>query len=289
MLAGNNLNLYFHDNSKDTMPLSTYNLKIKIHFSNTNVAFFFFADRIIVASGVDAHPDTPRIASEVIDLNNPDVKCDALQYLSRSFATGGFLPKDKPLICGGISNEDHQQVLQDCIIIGDSTTNLVMSIERAFSASIVLTNGKLWITGGGNNDKVLNTTEYIFADMDPGIPDFGPELPYPMAGHCLAPIGDQNEVLIIGGKIVTDSGEEMISNKIFVAAPINTNEIDEIELQLDTKRMDHSCGVIYNDVAPIVIVAGGITRIGNNTFPYLDSVEIIGPTLDVHKKGKEKT
>ena len=67
--------------------LTTYNLKIKIHFSNTNVAFFF-ADRIIVASGVDAHPDTPRIASEVIDLNNPDVKCDPLQDLSRIFATG---------------------------------------------------------------------------------------------------------------------------------------------------------------------------------------------------------
>ena len=72
----------------------------------------FFADRIIVASGVGADPDTPKIASEVIDLFHPDVKCDPLQDLSRIFATGGLLPKGKPVICGGISNEDHQQVLQ---------------------------------------------------------------------------------------------------------------------------------------------------------------------------------
>ena len=241
-----------------------------------------------MASGVRADPDTPRITSEVIDLIHPDVKCDPLQDSSRSFATGGLLPKDKPVICGGISNEDHIQVLKDCIIIGDSTTNLVMSTERALATSVVLSNGQLWITGGGNADSILNTTEYIFADMDPGIPHFGPELPYPMFGHCLALLGDQNEVLIIGGTIVTDYGEEMISNKIFVASPIDTNEIDEIELQLYTNRLDHSCGVIYNDIAPIVIVAGGITQIGD-TLPYLDSVEIIAPTLEMHQKGKELT
>ena len=260
----------------------------------------FFVERIIVASGVGAHPNAPRIASEVIDLTNPDVKCDPLQDFSRMFATGGLLPKDKPVICGGISNEDHEKVLQNCIIIDDdpttSTSNLVMSTERAFASSVVLSNGKLWITGGGNadNDRGLNTTEYIFSDMDDPnsgrssiLPDFGPELPYPMAGHCLALLNDLNDVLIIGGKIVVDSsGEEMISNKIFVAAPIDTNQIDEIKLQLDTKRMDHSCGVIYNDIAPLVIVAGGITREGDE-FPYLDSVEIIAPTINVHQKGKK--
>ena len=253
-----------------------------------------------MASGVGAHPNAPRIPSEVIDLTNPDVKCDPLQDFSRMFATGGLLPKDKPVICGGISNEDHEKVLQNCIIIDDdpttSTSNLVMSTERAFASSVVLSNGKLWITGGGNaeNDRGLNTTEYIFSDMDDPnsgrssiLSDFGPELPYPMAGHCLALLNDLNDVLIIGGKIVVDSsGEEMISNKIFVASPIDTNQIDEIKLQLDTKRMDHSCGVIYNDIAPLVIVAGGITREGDE-FPYLDSVEIIAPTINVHQKGKK--
>ena len=73
-----------------------------------------------MASGVGAHPNAPRIPSEVIDLTNPDVKCDPLQDFSRMFATGGLLPKDKPVICGGISNEDHEKVLQNCIIRSDS-------------------------------------------------------------------------------------------------------------------------------------------------------------------------
>ena len=71
-----------------------------------------------------------------------------------------------------------------------------------------------------------------------------------------------------------------------MASPIDTNQIDEIKLQLHTKRMDHSCGVIYNTIAPLVIVAGGITREGDE-FPYLDSVEIITPTINVHQKGKK--
>ena len=46
--------------------------------------------------------------------------------------------------------------------------------------------------------------------------------------------------------------------------------------KLDTKRMDHSCGLSYKkDGTKVVVVAGGSQMTGPNTFKTLDSVEIL--------------
>ena len=87
-----------------------------------------------------------------------------------------------------------------------------MKTERAFAASVVLPDGRLWILGGAGRNTVLDTTEYVSYDLNTRRwkVKTGPKLPVPMMGHCAAVISI-DEVLVNGGLTIADT-EDYTSN-----------------------------------------------------------------------------
>ena len=65
--------------------------------------------------------------TEVIDLANPDSKCDPLpDYPIQIFgATGGLLQDSSPLVCGGFDGSDLGRISQCYIVDGNETLQTI--------------------------------------------------------------------------------------------------------------------------------------------------------------------
>ena len=74
-----------------------------------------------------------------------------------------------------------------------------MKSARVYASSVVLPDGRLWITGGLDDDSILETTE-ILEETKEGkwIVYPGPDLPKPLFGHCLEVLRN-GRVLLVGG------------------------------------------------------------------------------------------
>ena len=74
-----------------------------------------------------------------------------------------------------------------------------MISARAYSASVVLPDGRLWVTGGLDSNSILKTTE-ILKETCTGIWKVykGPDLPRPLFSHCVEMLRNGN-VLLSGG------------------------------------------------------------------------------------------
>ena len=115
--------------------------------------------------------------TEVIDLANPDSKCDPLpDYPIQIFgATGGLLQDSSPIVCGGFDGSDLGRISQCYIIDGNETLQTIdLNIYRWNSASVLLDKNTLWITGGYEFESVLYSTEYVKLDQSTAIA--GPNL-----------------------------------------------------------------------------------------------------------------
>ncbi len=135
-------------------------------------------------------------STEVIDLDNPDNKCDNLQPfpIGVQGATGHLVYGNTPVICGGLfSNESSSN---KCYIFGNPTPVLTMHEERWHPASLLLDEGRtIWIVGGRKQEdhdssEILDTFRWT---TEPG-----PSMPDGLAGHSLVQI-DSNKVMLIGG------------------------------------------------------------------------------------------
>ena len=119
------------------------------------LCFVSFLAKVLIATG---DPYESGHNTEVIDLQNPGLNCDALPNThDRSNAVGGLL-EDQALICGGVFNK---QALQDCFVIGQSEKKIEMLEKRAYAASVVIDTNILWIIGGSDDQKRLSTSEFL--------------------------------------------------------------------------------------------------------------------------------
>ena len=115
--------------------------------------------------------------TEVIDLANPDSKCDPLpEYPIQIFgATGGLLQDTSPIVCGGFDGSDLGRISQCYIVDGNETLQTIdLNIYRWNSASVLLDKNTLWITGGYEFESVLHSTEFVKLDQSTAIA--GPDL-----------------------------------------------------------------------------------------------------------------
>ena len=241
----------------------------------------FHLGKLLVAGGI-SNPSLDGIrGSEIIDLSDPNQKCDLMEDIQLSFGVGGLVMHNnikysKPIFCGGISNNDDNLKLdQDCYVVreSDSKYHSTMSQGRSFSSSVVLSHGELWITGGigldsSNATQILKTTEKIYVNQD--FSYLGPELEQPLAGHCMLLLDEVDDVLIVGGKT-----SDYITTGNAYYRNYKNPEVTSVG-SLNFSRMDHSCGLTYKkDGTKVVVVAGGSQMTGPNTFKTLDSVEIL--------------
>ena len=124
---------------------------------------------------------------------------------------------------------------------------------RAFSASVVLPDGRVWILGGAGSSSVLQSTEILeVADKDIGRVRAGPDLPEALMGPC-ASVLSISKVIIIGGysTLIND-----YSPTAFVY------DFDGQMWNSDTgmitgSRIDSSCLSITIGSAHSVLMAGG--------------------------------
>ena len=79
-----------------------------------------------------------------------------------------------------------------------------MTTKRTFSASVPL-NGKLWVTGGDQNE--LPSTEYVSPNGDASTP--GPDLPSARAGHCAVKLSI-GQAMLLGGDYGGNNGKKVI-------------------------------------------------------------------------------
>ena len=176
-------------------------------------------------------------SSEVIDLRNPDNVCASFADAGpRQFPYGALLQKSLPVVCGGYSN-------QDCVVIGrDTSTPLVdLTFPRPESASVLIDDSTLWITGAEWGEG-LGNSEFVTIESDGSAQSIlGPDLPMQVFGHCMAKIDDNTYFLSGGYRLDTDSIATKATFFYDMTSETWTRGPDMIE-----RRAHHSCEVFMN-------------------------------------------
>ena len=187
--------------------------------------------------------------SEVIDLFNPNAKCQLMTDFPKQVtdATGGLIESSVPLICGGYSPlEEGAKYIgnqKQCWYMIDEFAYAIDLIhDRHFSSSVILNNDVLWITGG-NTPLSTNSSEFVRLNRPSEI---GPALPLNLNGHCMTKINDTH-VIITGG--VNNKGQSIIVD-------VTTFEMI-LGPRLSSERSYHACESFYYEGRPFVVVAGG--------------------------------
>ena len=126
-----------------------------------------------------------------------------------------------------------------------------MGASRAFAASVVLPDGRLWVTGGLGDDAILRTTEILEETTNGNWKvSRGPDLPKPLFGHCLEILRNGNVILVGGfdGKDQEDVTEE------FEWTDKDSGKWSTKEWSaLNTKRYDHVC---YSRQGTVEVIGG---------------------------------
>ena len=134
--------------------------------------------------------------SQVFDVSSPKSCFSSLQSYPMEIdgAIGGVL-NGSPLICGGKKSYETQS---SCYMHEKYSNtwkfHANMSSKRKHHSSTLI-HDYLWITGGYDGSKSLDSTEFIFSN---GSVNNGPNMPAARHGHCLVTL-DNGKVMILGG------------------------------------------------------------------------------------------
>ena len=154
--------------------------------------------KVLVSTG---SPTGTSVKTEVIDLVDESTSCDGLEdYPIPVWGASGFLMNDSlPLICGGAN--DDLVPFSDCHIAGSATSDPVVKLltARFDSAAVPINSHQLWVTGGWDGSNFLASTEIVDVLASPPTVVPGPELPVPMAAHCIVQL-NESTVLFMGGR-----------------------------------------------------------------------------------------
>ena len=148
---------------------------------------------------------------EIIDLIDYSVETFILKDpRGNRFDAIGSLVHDQPVIIGGAYDWGREdRATDDGFIIGQPQRSLNILQGRDRSASVVLKENTLLITGGlgrirnAGDVEGLNSMELISAPLAPSLTwplhvDIGPELPFSIHEHSMVKVAD-NAVFLIGG------------------------------------------------------------------------------------------
>ena len=109
--------------------------------------------KMLVATGDNGPWDDSTRKSEVIDLLDPNKKCEQLPefpFMTADGAGGLLVDSEghKALVCAGLFS-------QDCHFIGDDINEVAASlITQRFTVSSIIVDNQLWITGTYNDSYV---------------------------------------------------------------------------------------------------------------------------------------
>ncbi len=222
--------------------------------------------------------------SEVIYLgsrNKETCKRDKSHPTEKLGAIGGLLNKDVPVICGGgsVENEDNvgePSIMDDCNVIGSDpdSKSLKLSKKRQFAASVVLGNNDLFVVGGFGWDAnfqtivTLKDTEYLM--MDQGLDEDGNQIE-PMKTTGLMVIGVAKHCLLKTNEtvLIAIGGTEFLPNSQGVTKSLvaQTQSYDIVSdtwttlpeiAHLPEGRSDATCGAFKSATGEhLAVVAGG--------------------------------
>lgn len=114
-----------------------------------------------------------------------------------------------------------------------------MKSARIYASSVVLPDGRLWITGGLDDKSILETTEILEETKDGKLIIYeGPNLPKPLFGHCLEVLRN-GRVLLSGGFDGFDQSD--ISEEFEWVGKNHGKWSTKAWSSLKFKRYDHSC------------------------------------------------
>ena len=174
-----------------------------------------------------------------------------------SEVTGGLIG-DTVVICGGHN-------IDECYsMTSEKATNVThMSVWRLYTASIVLNDNTLWVTGGYHTS-ILASTEYVTLTETID----GPDLPMALAHHAMVAINSTCS-MVIGGydEEVEHSASTFYYDRSegeWITGPI-----------LIQGRNRHAAGIVTDEVTDedIIVVTGG--SYSPDSWFDLDSTEIL--------------
>ena len=200
--------------------------------------------------------------SEIVDLTvKGDNMCNNWPNfpISVNGATGGLIG-DTVIVCGGYISHSSVSHFDECYSLTSEKATLVthMSVGRAYAASVVVNDNKLWVTGGFGGA----STEYVTATGT--MP--GPDLPTTLTHHAMVAINSTCS-MVIGGFTGGSSFSYSISTFFY-----DHNEGDWINgPSLIKAREWHAAGIVTDEVTDesFVAVTGGFY------YSNLDSTEIL--------------
>ena len=159
----------------------------------------------------------------------------------------GALVGNKIIVCGGGESYLYSSCYEfshdhNWKILGE------MNTKRYGSSSIPIPNG-LWVTGGYDGDKVLDSTEIVLSN---GTILNGPPLPEPRKGHCL--LQYKNTTFLIGGR--DENRDEQSTVWIFKEG---MKYVGDGPMMTFARRF-HACGIYHSSIHdgnPIIVISGG--------------------------------
>ena len=218
--------------------------------------------------------------TEIIDVFDPSVKWKSsaepklkwlfnTEFNSHSNNPGGRELEECRRIYGGLV----QNKLIICsghyyYILGTPMIKKVLIEPRNFASSVVLNDNVLWIVGGKVGKNNTNTSEFVKLNENPVK---GPDLPFHISHHSMIQY-DKKSIYIIGGLYDDD---KYGSGQTWITDPTNGFQIIKGP-NLKEPRHSFACGKMLMNGKTVLIVAGGITKLGN----VFDSVEILDPSSD---------
>ena len=158
--------------------------------------------KILVATGY-WRGYTPN--TEIVDLSS---NCSASlpDYPKEVRGTTGQFLNDSAIICGGEHDDNEGRYSNECYSLEKGANHFEtitpMKAARGYAKSIV-TQGKMWVTGGYEDDDFYGRRLLASTDFIPKSSFGEPNLPEPIAKHALVSINETTTMLIGGERIST--------------------------------------------------------------------------------------
>ena len=232
----------------------------------------------MVATGTNKSIKKVGTNIEIIDLIDLSVKTLLLKDpRADRFDAIGSLVQDQPVIIGGSYGWGDERATQDGFIIGQHQSSLNLSQGRDRSASVVLKENILFVTGGlgriGNTGDLedLNSMELISIN---GHIEHGPELPFTIYEHSMVKVTD-NAVYMIGGcgQMKPEIPNGMFGGRTWKIDPTDNFKITEGP-SLSSRR--HSwwpkpaCGQMKINGRIFLVACGHWNSMGGNSIKLLN-------------------
>ena len=194
-------------------------------------------------------PSNTSVLSEVVDLADESITCDALGDfpVQVAAASGGLINNSLPLICGGWNGS----YSSECYIAGRANSDPLVKLltPRGSSAALAMNSHQLWVTGGYNSvwPNTLASTEIVDVLVSPPTVVPGPQLKVPMFGHCIVQL-NQSTAMFIGG--------DPFHKKTFFFNFATQSWTDGPDMNYG--RYYFGCGMMAMGIySSIIVVAGG--------------------------------